>query len=76
MDAKTLEFLFAMCKSLFLNKWYPQITSVTSIPTDHYAKHTVAMSVYSYNPVGDENRHWWQVDRDTPVVGIGMAFCS
>ena len=76
MDATTLEFLFAMCKSLFLNKWSPQITSVTSIPTDHYAQHTVAMSVYSSTPIGDKNLHWWQVDRDTPVGGLGMAFAS
>ena len=75
MEATTLEFLFAMCKSLFLNKWSPQSTSVTSIPTDHYSN-TVAMSVYSSTPLGDENLHWWQVDRDTPVGGLGMAFCS
>jgi hypothetical protein len=26
--------------------------------------------------LGDENLHWWQVDRDTPAGGLGMAFAS
>ncbi len=25
---------------------------------------------------GNDARHWWQIDRDTPVGGLGMAFAS
>jgi hypothetical protein len=25
---------------------------------------------------GDDMRHWWQIERDTPVGGLGMAFAT
>ncbi len=25
---------------------------------------------------GNDTRHWWHIDRDTPVGGLGMAFAS
>ena len=76
MDATTLEFLLTMCQALYVHKWSPLTTSVTAIPTDLYLHNTAAVSVYSSTPVGDNHLHWWQVDRDTPVGGLGMAFCT
>ena len=73
MDATTLEFLLTMCQALFVHKWSPLTTSVTAIPADLYLHNTAAVSVYSSTR---QLLHWWQVDRDTPVGGLGMAFCT
>jgi hypothetical protein len=79
MDATCLEFLFSMCETLSFHKWSPQQISVTAIPIGHNTQHPAAVSMVSlYMPPseGDDTRHWWQIDRDTLVGGLGMAFAS
>jgi hypothetical protein len=85
MDATCLEFLFSICETLYFHEWSPQQTSVTAIPIGHNAQHPAAVSTVSLYmaPVETESpsesndiRHWWQIDRDTPVGVLGMAFAS
>jgi hypothetical protein len=62
-----------------LHKWSPQQTSVTTIPISHTTQHVAAVSMVSQNMPpsdGDDTRHWWQIDRATPVGGLGMAFAA
>jgi hypothetical protein len=85
MDASCLELLFSMCQTLYFHKWSPQQTSVHMIPIGHSNQNTVAISMASLrnSPVktespseGDDTRHWWQIDGDTPVGVLGMAFAT
>jgi hypothetical protein len=85
MDATCLAFLFSIYQTLYFHKWSPQHTSATAIPVGHNAKHPAAVAmVAQYKPPedsdspsdGNDTRHWWQIDGDTPVGGLGMAFAS
>jgi hypothetical protein len=74
-----------MCQTLYFHKWSPHHTSVTTIPVDHNAQHQAAVSMVAPYTLAEEShspsnakdtRHWWHIDRDTPVGGLGMAFAS
>ena len=85
MDATCLEFLFSICQTLYFHKWSPQETIVTTIPVGYSARNAVLAALVSLEitpadpdspSTSDDTRRWWQIDRDTPVGGLGMALAS